>query len=269
MSIPTPGPDRTCLVTGASAGIGVELASQMAARGHGVTLVARREDRLRELADELHAKHGVRAEVVACDLQDTEARSDLVAEVGRRGLAIDVLMNNAGFSTVGPVAEVDPDREVGMIRTNVEAVAHLCALVVPGMVERRRGAILNVASTASFQPLPGQAGYAATKSFVRSYSLALGAELSPHGVSVTALCPGPVDTEFADAAGFDDLSEGEGLPAFMWEPASAVARCGIDALEAGKAVAIPGTANRVFAAAARLTPKALLLPIMRKAHPSL
>ncbi len=269
MSIPTPGPDRTCLVTGASAGIGVELATQMAARGHGVTLVARREDRLQTLAAELRETHGIRAEVVACDLQDEAARTDLIDEIGRRGLQIDVLMNNAGFSTVGPVAEVDPAREIGMIRTNVEAVAHLCALVVPGMVERRRGAILNVASTASFQPLPGQAGYAATKAFVRSYGLALGAELAPHGVSVTTLCPGPVDTEFGEAAGFEDLNEGDGLPAFMWESASDVARCGIEALEAGRAVAIPGLANRAFAAAARVTPKALLLPILRKAHPSL
>lgn len=269
MSIPSPAPDRTCIVTGASSGIGVELARQMAALGHGVTLVARREDRLRALADELAAAHGIRAEVVACDLQDEAARVELVAEVTRQGLTIDVLLNNAGFSTVGPVAEADPAREIGMIRTNVEAVAHLCALVVPGMVQRGRGAVLNVASTASFQPLPGQAGYAASKAFVRSYSLALGAEVAPHGVSVTALCPGPVETEFADAAGFDDLTEGDGLPAFLWESAADVARCGIEGLEAGRAVAIPGVANRAFAAAARLTPKALLLPILRRAHPSL
>ena len=268
MAIPTPAPDRTCLVTGASSGIGAELARQLAARGHGVTLVARREERLRTLADELSAAHGIRAEVISADLSDADARTELVDTIGGRGLVVDVLVNNAGFSTIGPVARVDPDREIGMIRTNVEAVAHLCALVVGGMVDRRRGAVLNVASTAAFQPLPGQAGYAATKAFVRSYSQALAAEVKPHGVTVTALCPGPVRTEFADAAGFEDGGEGA-LPEFMWVDAAEVATCGLEGLERGRSIAIPGAPNRVVAGIAHLTPRAMLLPVLARQHPAL
>lgn len=268
MAIPTPAPDRTCIVTGASSGIGEQLARHLAARGHGVTLVARREDRLRTLAEELHTSHGIRAEVVAADLSDAGARTALVSTVAERGLVPDVLVNNAGFSTVGPVAEVDPDREIGMIRTNVEAVAHLCALVVGGMVERRRGAILNVASTAAFQPLPGQAGYAASKAFVRSYSQALAAEVKPHGVTVTALCPGPVKTEFADAAGFEDGGEGA-LPEFMWVEADEVATCALEGLDAGRSIVIPGAPNRVLAGLAHLTPRAVLLPLLARQHPAL
>jgi short-subunit dehydrogenase len=268
MAIPTPAPDRTCIVTGASSGIGEQLARQLAARGHGVTLVARREDRLRTLAEDLQAAHGIRAEVVAADLSDADARTALVAAVTERGLVPDVLVNNAGFSTVGPVAEVDPDREIGMIRTNVEAVAHLCALVVGGMVERGRGAVLNVASTAAFQPLPGQAGYAASKAFVRSYSQALAAEVKPHGVTVTALCPGPVKTEFADAAGFEDGGEGA-LPDFMWVGADEVATCALEGLDAGRSIVIPGASNRVLAGLAHLTPRAVLLPLLARQHPAL
>lgn len=267
MTIPAPGPDRTCIVTGASSGIGLEVARLLAERGHGVTLVARREDRLRRLAHELTTDHAIRAEVVVADLSDTATRSHVIEEVHARGLTVDVLVNNAGFSTVGPVAGVDVDREIGMIRTNAEAVAHLCALTVPGMVQRGHGAILNVASTASFQPLPGQAGYAATKAFVRSYSQALHTEVRPHGVTVTALCPGPVRTEFAGAAGF---AGGElTLPRFLYRTAVEVARCGLDGLDAGRTVVIPGRANRVVAAVARATPKAILLPLLARGHPAM
>lgn len=269
MAIPAPAPDRTCIVTGASSGIGVDIARQLAGRGHGVTLVARRRDRLETLATELAERHGVRTEVIDCDLSDHDARRELIAEVEHRGLTIDVLVNNAGFSTIGPVAEADPDREVAMIRTNVEAVSHLCALVVGGMVERERGAILNVASTASFQPMPGQAGYGATKAFVRSYSLALGTEVAGAGVSVTALCPGPVETGFADAAGFDGLQAGDGLPAPFWVDSATVAADGLAGLEAGRSVVIPGSLNRIGAIAAHLTPKKLLLPLVARRHPSL
>lgn len=269
MTIPPPSQETTCVITGASSGIGVEFARQLAERGHGVTLVARRGERLRDLAGELSDMHGIRAEVFPADLTDSNARSSLVRHVGELGLTIDVLINNAGFSTVGPVAEADPDSEVGMVRTNVEAVSHLCALVVPGMVERGRGAILNVASTASFQPLPGQAGYAASKAFVRSYSEALSAEVKKKGVTVTALCPGPVKTEFAEVSGFGELNEGEAMPAFMWEPADVVALAGLKGLEAGQRVVIPGFANRAAASMAHLTPHSLLLPILNRAHPAL
>jgi short-subunit dehydrogenase len=159
MALPAPAADRTSIVTGASSGIGSELARGLAKRGLGVTLVARREDRLRVLADELATDHGVRAEVITADLSDQDSRSDIATELASRGLTVDVLINNAGLSTTGAVHRGAPDRDIAMIRTDVEAIVHLCSMFVPGMVERGRGAVLNVASTAAFQPLPGQAGY--------------------------------------------------------------------------------------------------------------
>ncbi len=268
MSLPAPAPGRTCLVTGASSGIGAAIARLLAGKGHGVTLVARREDRLRALAEEL-AQSGVRAEVVAVDLADEQARHHLGAEVAARDLTVDVLVNNAGFSTMGPVHKSDPAREVAMIRTDVEAVAHLCSMFVPGMVERGRGAVLNVASTAAFQPLPGQAGYGACKAFVLSYSQALAQELKGKGVSVTALCPGPVETGFAEAAGLSDGEAADALPKVMWVSSSSVAAQAVVAMERGRAVVIPGTPNRIVAGLAHLTPRRLLLPVLASRHPSL
>lgn len=269
MSLPSPAPDRTCLITGASSGIGADLARVLAAKGHGVTLVARREDRLRSLADELSSIANVRAEVVAVDLADAAARDGLAAEVAARGLVVDVLMNNAGFSTMGPVHKSDPAREVAMIRTDVEAVAHLCSTFVPGMVARARGAVLNVASTAAFQPLPGQAGYGASKAFVLSYSQALAQELKGKGVTVTALCPGPVETGFAEAAGIGDAEAADALPKVMWVSSHEVAAVAVAGLEAGRPVVIPGATNRLAAGLAHLTPRRLLLPMLARRHPSL
>lgn len=269
MAIPTPAPDRTCVVTGASSGIGEELARQLAARGHGVTLVARRRERLEALATELADRHDVRAEVVVADLSERDQRVSLVDQVAERGLIIDVLVNNAGFSTTGALVEIDPDREIAMLRTNVEAVDHLCGLIVPGMVERGRGAVLNVASTASYQPMPGQAGYAASKAFVRAFSEALAGEVASHGITVTTLCPGPVDTEFADAAGFEQIGETDLVPAFLWVSAETVAQRALEGLDAGALVVVPGPANRIVAALASITPRRLLLSVMARLHPAL
>jgi short-subunit dehydrogenase len=269
MALPTPAPDRTCLVTGASSGIGAELASQLAARGHGVTLVARREAKLRELADDLAARTGVRAEVVAADLTDEGARAALVDAVADRGLTVDVLVNNAGLTTMGPVAASDVAAELRMIRTDVEAVVHLCSLFVPGMAERGRGAVLNVASTAAFQPLPGQAGYGASKAFVLSYTRALAQELKGTGVTATTLCPGPVETGFAEVAGLTDEEAGQSLPKIMWVSAADVASAALDGVGKGKDVVIPGLANRVGASFAHLAPRRLLLPILARQHPAL
>jgi hypothetical protein len=268
-SIPAPRPDRTCLVTGASSGIGEEIARQLAARGQGVTLVARSEDRLRALADELSGAHGVRAEVLACDLSDAEARSGLPARLEALDLSVNVLVNNAGVSTLGPVWRSDPDAELAMVRTDVEAVVHLCSLLTPGMVARRSGCILNVASTAAFQPIPGQAGYGASKAFVLSYSHALRVELRPYGVTVTALCPGPVETEFGATAGFDDAESHELMPAPFWVAADDVARVGVEGMDANRAVAIPGVANRASAAVGWLTPRKVLLNFLAKQHPGM
>jgi len=269
MALPAPAADRTAIVTGASSGIGAEIARELARRGHGVTLVARREGPLAELATELADRHGVRAEVVTADLTDPDARLAIATALDDRGLAASILVNNAGLSTTGPVHTSTPEAEIRMIRTDVEAVAHLCSLFLPGMVERRSGAILNVASTAAFQPLPGQAGYAASKAFVLSYSHALRGELASLGVSVTVLCPGPVETGFAEAAGFTNEEAEGALPKFMWVAAPAVARQAVDALAAGKPVIIPGAANRVSAATAYLSPRRLLVPILAKMHPAL
>lgn len=268
MSLPAPAIDRTAVVTGASSGIGVELARQLVARGHGVTLVARSEDKLVDLAAELRA-NGVRAEVLPADLGDRDARAGLLDRISDLGLTPDILVNNAGLSTLGPVAKADPDAEMHMIEVDVVAVADLCTRFLPGMVERGRGAVLNVASTAAFQPLPGQAGYGASKAFVLSYTRSLGGELRGTGVTATCLCPGPVDTGFGEAAGFDKEEAESSLPSFMWETAEAVAKTGIDALDAGHPVAIPGTANQVGAMFAHLAPKRLLVPLLASRHPGL
>ncbi|MEZ5382201.1 MAG: SDR family oxidoreductase [Microthrixaceae bacterium] len=268
MALPAPAPDRTALVTGASSGIGAELARELAGRGHGVALVARREDRLADLAGELAAA-GVRAEVLATDLADRDARAALPGRVEALGLEVDILVNNAGLSTFGAVASSDPAAELQMIEVDVAAVADLTSRFLPAMVKRRRGSVLNVASTAAFQPLPGQAGYAAGKAFVLSYTRSLGGELRGTGVGATALCPGPVKTEFGAAAGIGDDEAEAPLPAVMWESAEAVARCGIDALERGEAVAIPGAANRVLAMGAHLAPKGPLVRLIARRHPGL
>jgi uncharacterized protein len=269
MTLPSSGPDRTCLITGASSGIGIDLARELARRGHGVTLVARREPPLRELADELAKAHRVRTEVVTADLSDVAAREQLVTDVEKRGLIVDVLVNNAGFSTMGPVHKSDPSREVSMIRTDVEAVAHLCSAFLPGMVERGGGAVLNVASTAAFQPLPGQAGYGGSKAFVLAYSHAVAQEVRPHGVTVTVLCPGPVETGFAEAMGLSDEEASGSLPKVMWLTSAAVAAAAIEGIEKGRTVVIPGMPNRIGARLAWLMPRRVLLPILARQHPSL
>ncbi|HWD54832.1 MAG TPA: SDR family oxidoreductase [Acidimicrobiales bacterium] len=269
MALPTPKENTTAVVTGASSGIGSEIARALAARGHGVTLVARREDRLKALADELAQTHHVRTEVIAADLTDADSRAELPGQLETRGLAVDVLVNNAGFTTMGPVQRADRAGELAMVRTNVEAVVDLCTLFVPGMVTRHRGAVLNTASTAAFQPLPGQAVYGASKAFVLSYGRALGAELRGTGVTVTTLCPGPVETGFAEAAGISDAEASESLPKFMWVPATQVAKAAVEGLASGRPVVIPGAANRAGAALAHLAPKSLLLPMMAQRHPAM
>jgi short-subunit dehydrogenase len=269
MTLPAPNSARTCLVTGASSGIGAEIARVLAGRGLGVTLVARNESRLASLADELASAHGIRAEVIVADLTDEAARAAIPDELESRSLSVNVLVNNAGLSTTGPVYRADPQRELAMVRTDVEAVVHLCTLLLPGMVERRSGAVLNVASTVAFQPFPGQAAYGAAKAFVLSYTHALRGELRPTGVTATALCPGPVETAFADTAGFTADEFTGSVPKAMVVPAPQVARVAVAGLDANKAVVIPGVANRVSAAAGWLVPRRLLVPLVARRHPAL
>lgn len=263
------GAGQRVLVTGASSGIGADIARELAKRNLGVTLVARREDRLRELAAELAAEHGVRAEVIAADLTDDASRAAIASQLENRHLTVDVLVNNAGFSTAGPVYRSDRNRELAMIRTNVEAVVDLCSTFLPGMVDRGRGAVLNVASTAAFQPLPGQAGYSASKAFVLAYSQAVRAELKGTGVTMTVLCPGPVETGFVEASDMTEEEAAGSLPKIMWLSSEAVAKAAVEGLAHDRAVVIPGTANKVSALGGHLAPRRLLLPILARQHPSL
>jgi short-subunit dehydrogenase len=265
MSLPAPGPDRAAVVTGASSGIGAEMARELARRGHQLVLVARSTDALARLADEVETT----AHVLPADLADATARAELLDRITALGVQPDVLINNAGFSTLGPVHRSDPASEVNLLEVDVVAVAELCARFLPGMVERGRGAVLNVASTAGFQPLPGQAAYSAAKSFVLTYTQALAGELRGTGVSVTTLCPGPVATNFAERAGFTQDEAESTLPKFLWKDASYVARAAIDGLDRGRLVVIPGSANRVSATMAHYTPRSLLVPILARGHPGL
>ncbi len=265
MSLPAPDPGSTALITGASSGIGADIARELARRGHGVVLVARREERLLELANELRVTHGVRAEALGCDLTDAAARDALVGRVGELGLTIEVLVNNAGFGTAGNFHEIDADDDLRMLRTNAEAVLALTHAVVPGMVSRRRGAILQVASTAAFQPIPRQATYAATKAFVLSFAEALHTELKPHGIAVTALCPGPVRTEFVEVAGVEDAAGT--APGFLWVDPDECAREAVRGLERGKRVVIPNAAIRATAIAGQHAPRSVLLRAMQRFYP--
>jgi hypothetical protein len=206
-------------------------------------------------------------DVLPADLSDRSERAVVLDRVEKLGLIPDILVNNAGLSTLGPVWSASPEVEMGMIELDVVAVADLCTRFLPGMVERGRGSVLNVASTAAFQPLPGQAGYGACKAFVVSYTHSLTGELRGTGVTATALCPGPVDTGFGETAGFTKEESEGALPKFMWETPEAVARCGVDALARGRPIAIPGVANRVGASLGYLVPRRLLVPLLASRHP--
>jgi len=266
MALPAASAESTCLVTGASSGIGVELGRALARRGHGVTLVARRKERLERLAQELAKGYGVRAEVLACDLADPVVRDGLEEDIASLGLTVEVLCNNAGFGSAAPFIKLDREREVKMLRLNCEAVVDLCARYAPAMVERGRGAILNVASTAAFQPLPGQSTYAASKALVLSLTEAMHQELGCKGVTVTALCPGPVRTEFAQVAGIAKLEAS--TPSFLWAPAESVAEAGVRGLEAGRRIVIPGAVNRIGAIAGSYSPRALSLRATARFYPA-
>jgi short-subunit dehydrogenase len=262
MALPPPSTDSTALVTGASAGIGREFARALAARGYGVTLVARRAERLEQLADELRAAHGVRVEAIPTDLSDRNAIDELVAEIGRRGLAVEVLVNNAGFGIYTPFGAAGLERELEQLAVLTAAVVQLEGLLLPGMIERGRGAIINLSSTAGFQALPGNGTYAACKAFVLLHSEALHAEVKPHGVSVTAICPGPVRTEFQEVSG---PLFAERLPGIVWKGPERVARDALRAAERGKRSVIPGgPVVGLFFGPNRFIPTALTAPVTRR-----
>lgn len=263
--LPAASGNGTVLVTGASSGIGEELAKEFSRRGRHVVLVARRADKLEALAAAL----GSSAHVLAADLSKADERAALLDRVTELGLVVDVLVNNAGLSTVGRIAESDPVAELNLIEVDVAAVADLCSRFVPGMVSRGRGAVLNVASVGGFGPLPGQAAYGAAKAFVLSYTQALGEELRGTGVVAATLCPGPVKTGFGETAGISDADAEAALPKAMWVAADEVARIAIDGLASGKTVIVPGAFNRIGAVAYQHLPRRLLLPILSRSHPAL
>jgi short-subunit dehydrogenase len=262
MALPPPALDSTVLVTGGSSGIGAELARELASRSYNVVLVARRVERLRELAEELRLDHGIHADTEPCDLTDAEARRDLVARLEAGEREVVGVCNNAGFGTMRPLVEADLEREQQVIRLNVEAMHHLTGAFVKRMAAQGTGAILNVGSTAAFQPLPGFATYAASKAFVQSFSEAVHEELSGTGVSVTCLSPGFTRTEFGEVAGAGDKEQA--LPDFLFMEPDEVARTGVEAMIAGRRTAIPGLANRASMLGGRVAPRSLLLPLVRQ-----
>ena len=242
---------KTALVTGASSGIGEAFARELAARGMDLVLVARSEDKLRTLAAELARGHGIRADVVAADLGREGAAERLHEEVKGRGMRVDMLVNNAGFGTHGPFETLSPDRDHAEVMLNVSAVVDLSHAFLPAMVERGDGAVINVGSTAGFQPLPYMAVYGATKAFVLSFSEALWAEYRGRGVRVLALCPGATETPFFGVVGAEEASVGR-----RRTPQQVVAT-GLRALERGRGSAIDGAFNYWLAQTPRLAPRGL------------
>ncbi|HEY8021762.1 MAG TPA: SDR family oxidoreductase [Thermoanaerobaculia bacterium] len=252
---------QTALVTGASGGIGLALARRLAAGGFDLVLTARSGGRLEELARELEERHRSRVRVIARDLAAPEAPAAIADELAREGIDVDVLVNNAGYGTYGPFAETDLAAELGMLQLNVVALTHLTKLFLRPMLVRRRGRILNVASTAAFQPGPLMAVYYATKAYVLSFSEALAEELAGSGVTVTALCPGPTTSGFQERAAM----EGSRLVAGrMMMTSEAVAEAGYRGLLAGRRIVIPGWKNRLLAQSVRLTPRRVTTFVVRK-----
>ena len=243
---------KVALVTGASAGLGVEFARQLSKRGHTLVLVARRKERLEQLARELG-----NARAIAIDLSKRSASANLLAQIEDNGEVVDLLVNNAGFGLIGRFAELDAKREREMIDLNVGTLTDLCRSVAPGMIRRKSGSILNVASTAAFQPGPKMAVYFATKAFVLSLSEALHEELKPNGIKVSCLCPGPTRTEFGEVAGF----AGNSLFDRVAMNAAEVVETGLKGLDSNDAVVVPGWTNKVTAASTRFAPRSIVRKI--------
>ena len=251
-----PSPE-TALITGASSGIGRKLAHRFARAGSNCVLLARSEDVLHDLATTLTTDYDVDADVVVADLSAPDAAEDVASTLEARGLSVDVLVNNAGFGARGAFTEVDAQRQVNMIRVNVTALTHLTRLLLPGMLERGRGGVLNVASTAGFQPGPYMSVYYATKAYVLSFSEGLHEEVTGTGVTVSCLAPGPTRTSFVDRAGMNDATLFDLGTAMSAED---VAQAGYDGFRQRRAVVVPGWPNKIGAFMIRFTPR----PVARK-----
>lgn len=260
-------PHGTALVTGASAGIGRALAAEFARNGYDLVLVARREEKLREAA-EAFERHGITAHVVPTDLSSRENREALYeAVVEERGIEVDTLVNNVGIGTQGKYTDIDVDRDLLQIELNVTTPSHLTKLFGADMVARGDGRVLNVASSAAFQPGPFMAVYYASKAYLLSLSEALHEELAADGVTVTALCPGPVETEFQERAENRDAPLGNpevgGPLAPDWQAADDVARAGYEGLHDGEAVVVTGTDLKVFSRLVPLLPRSVVRKLSR------
>ena len=251
----------TALITGASGGIGLELARLCAKGGHDVILVARNAPKLEELAKYLGGMYNVRTEVIVADLADPEAPQAILEEVQRRELGVDVLINNAGFGDWGLYGRADLEKQLAMVQVNIIALMVLTRLVVPAMVSRRKGRILNVASTAGFQPGPLMATYYASKAFVLSFSQALSNEFQGTGITVTALCPGPTSTRFFEVA---NLPKDIPMTGPFMMPVEPVAEAGYRGMLRGKAVVIPGLFNKLMVFGGRLVPRSVTTAIARR-----
>lgn len=256
MSLPKPSKTSTVVITGASSGIGVELAQGLAERGFPLMLVARRRERLDELAEKLRAEHKVEVEVLPLDLSDTQSRAQLADRL--RSDPVGGLCNSAGFGTSGYFYELPFERESEQVTLNALALTELTHAALGGMVERGAGAVLNIASIAGFQPIPYMAVYSATKAFVLTFSEAVQEELHGTGVSVTALCPGPVPTEWAQIADAERFS----IPLAQVSPHD-VAEAAIEGMLAGKRTVVPGIVPKFVSTSGRLIPRSVLLPGIR------
>src|SRR3954470_1251721 len=254
---------QTALVTGGSGGIGLEIAKVLAGKGFNLVLASRKRDTLEAAAGQIEGKNDVSVQVFAVDLRRREAPEEIFDFLSNENISVDVLVNNAGFGLGGEFAETELTRELEMIQVNIAALTHLTKLFLPAMIKRRSGRILNVASTAAFQPGPLMAVYYATKAYVLSFSQALAEELRNAGVTVTALCPGPTRTEFAAEAG---VSNSRLFSLFGSADAGEVAEYGFRAMMDGTRVAIPGIKNKIVAQVNRFSPRAITAKVVRIAQ---
>jgi short-subunit dehydrogenase len=258
-NFPLPQSSNTALITGASSGIGRELALEHAARGGNMVLVARRMAELQELKAHIEGTHTVQVVIIAKDLSRPHAAREIYEEVQSMNLHVDILMNNAGFGALGEFARADVQTSLNMIHVNITALVELTRLFVDDMIKRRTGRILNVASTAAFQPGPLMAIYYATKSFVVSFSEALRYELRNTGVTVTTLCPGPTISEFQSVAGMNNIAmmSMPGIPS-----SRTVAKYGYNAMLRGKGIAVQGTMNKISSFMTRVIPRSIMLRLV-------
>lgn len=254
--------EQTVVITGASSGIGLELAKCFASEGCRLVLVARNTGALESLAAELRRECGVEIRALPADLGLPETPARIFAELQQAGVTVDVLVNNGGFGAHGNFAALPLQRQVEMAQVNVTALMHLTGLFLPGMIERRRSGVLNVASTAAFQPGPGMAVYFATKAFVLSFGEALAEELAGKELTVTTLCPGPTKSNFGKVANFRG---GDELTRHAMS-AEAVARYGHCAFRRGRVLAIPGLGDRLLTLVVRLTPRCLVRKLVKRGN---